>query len=82
MVYTALIFSKHFAKIVEALRDNLCEASKLVTTEALRDMKRGNYNLQREPSSRLEVQRPADTWDKPQEFAKPLSFIERCHWRE
>ena len=54
--YTALIFPKHFAKIVEALRDNLCEASKLVATEALRHMKRGDCNLQREPSSRLEVQ--------------------------
>lgn len=56
VAYTALIFFKHFAKIVEALWDNLCEASKLATTEALRDMKRGDCNLQREPSSRLEVQ--------------------------
>lgn len=56
VAYTALIFLKHFAKIVEALGDNLCEASKLATTEALSDMKRGDCNLQREPSSRLDVQ--------------------------
>ena len=36
---TALFLSKHFVKTVKELRDNPHEASKFVTTKALRDMK-------------------------------------------
>lgn len=80
--YAALILSKHFVKIVKALGDNLREATKLVTTEALRDMKLGSSNLQREPFSRLEARWPADPPNKPQQFAKPLFFTGGCHQGE
>lgn len=78
----AVILSKHLVKIVKALRDNLCEATELVTTRALRDMKLGSCNLQREPFSPLEARWPADPPNKPQQFAKPLFFTGGCHQRE
>ncbi|KAF2983773.1 hypothetical protein EK904_010554 [Melospiza melodia maxima] len=82
VAYAALILSKHFVKIVKALGDNLCEATKLVTTKALKDMKLGSCNLQREPFSPLEARRPADPPNKPQQFAKPLLFTGGCHQKE